>query len=329
MHKKLAGVSDIEKCIEHCSDDRLLSVEERRLQMEMLLTLMRQNAAIAWVVEEFCVPGHLRQPLGFGFSMGVDEACVQRYLESPTGSWTAYLLHAWRENPQVVLSEKQLLAAHQSEQGIVLNCYWGWRTGVPEPQRYELFWCLWLAYRVLHMGYHLRAHIQEVPCESLGMFLSDRIGHTLIRHPSSRTSRAPLAHSHGLIYTSRADAEARPEYPVWYFFHHRAPWLALPAQCLRVVQCAQLFGFSNQQIASLLNLSASTVGTYWEQMYHKTHDNPHCGEVFSGSSFANSRRGEERRRRFLQYLQYQPSIARPILLGSVALDFDKSEKLWY
>lgn len=173
--------------------------------------------------------------------------------------------------------------------------------------------CLAAGYRACEFalrGYNLRSVRIQSSHRTARVFLGAgfRIQHDhgLVQLPDD----TQFCHRVSFAYR-RSDYEKLPEGTcVSRLFHYFRPQLNLTSAEKEIIELA-LDGKTNSQIAQRLNTSLSAVKMRWDRIYQRFERQvPH---VLEGLSDSTDRRGTERRRTILRYVDDNPAEVRPCL----------------
>jgi DNA-binding CsgD family transcriptional regulator len=271
--------------------------ERARLVLESALAQQRLHGAVILHL----ATGRL---MGFGLSGFVRGADVNEQVQAGQ-SLVAHHLYAESQSERVYLdSVNRGQAQRNDDLHLVVVTYQQETVDVQDPLAVEMAHAGHTAFRLMHEGYALQAVWQEgSPSDAAWMCA----GGFLVKHQEAGTPAQPR----WLFGTLREDVPTPwPNHTLSYVLHRRERRLGLsPAQC-RVAELA-LWNLDDDEVAHQLAISPATVRRHWRAIFDRLDANEAFMIEAVRSATVEGRRGPERRRKVLNYLQSHLQEVRP------------------
>jgi hypothetical protein len=236
-------------------------------------------------------------------------------LKTPPIAWVGpVLLERTLNGNSPVLTDKEVRAANS---GAGLNeLVWETLTAPSYSARTEIYHLMGSAYIEIHRGFRLKEMItsQAESSERLqwamdaGGLYWDPKAARYIKSPRSGAKR--LARSPHIVGITRELEFGRPGTWVGSLFDFHPPRCGFSTSECRLLVCSISNRFStNPALARKLGISLPTVKKGWLSIYERVSED--IPELFAGSTNTGTKRGKEKRRLLLAYLQEHPEELRP------------------
>jgi DNA-binding CsgD family transcriptional regulator len=298
---RLMEVPDLAQCLARWPLPGV-SADLARMVLESALAEQRLHGAVTLHL----ATGRL---LGFGLSGFVRGADLHELVQAGR-SLVAHLLHAESQAERVYLdSENRSRVQRADDLHLVVVTYRQETIDLHDPLAAELVNAGHTAFRLMHEGYALRGVWQEgLPSDAEWMCA----GGFLVKHQHAGTPAQPR----WLFGALREDVPTHwPSHTLSYVLRRNARRLSLsPSQC-RVAELA-LWNLDDEQVANRLRITPATVRRHWRGIFERLDASGSLkleGKVFElplpGS--LPDRRGPQRRRKVLNYLQSHLQEIRP------------------
>ena len=251
---------------------------------------------------------------GVGVGVFVRDEFV-RELKKPPLTWIGpELLARSLTKYSPVLSDKEVRAANSADG--LNELVWETLTASSYSMRTEIYHLMGSAYIEIHRGFRLKEMITsqaESPerlqwaIDAGGLYWDPKAAR-YIKSPKSGMEK--IATTPHIVGITRELEFSRPGSWVGSLFDFHAPRCGFSTGERRLLVCAISNRFAtNPALARNLGISLPTVKKTWLAIYDRVSE--HVPELFVDGPNAGSRRGKEKRRRLLAYLQEHPEELHP------------------
>lgn len=246
----------------------------------------------------------LGELVGFGLSVFVRGADLLGLVEQEH-PLVATHLHAEAAAMRVYLDPREaVLAQREDDMHMVVIVVIPDSLNPQDPQAQELFHAAGVSFRLMHEGYALQGIWQEGFPENAGWLQA--AGYQ-VWHRKLGSEERPR----WLFGIRRNPGKADwPSYPVDHVLHRRTRRLGLSTAQCRVAELA-LWNLDDDEVACLLAIAPATVRRHWRAIFDRIDANEAIRIETVDTAAAEGRRGPERRRKVLNYLQSHLQEIRP------------------
>jgi DNA-binding CsgD family transcriptional regulator len=286
-----------------------------RASLQQLLgALVLAEAIKGILIEEYGPTGEVLRLAGLGLSVFIADNRMARHVASPQPFVFADILREASTDPSAVL-DRNAIARANAAQGLNLVVNYmqrGW----------DLTNAHWRAVGALghqtyvthHSGYHLRSALQEDWSGNREIYLAAGYrGLAVVPVEPALLPRTAvqLSSTRTIFYAERPDVEAlAPGSTLAHVFQWHPPRLRFSMAEQRLLVWA-LDGATDIELADQLGLSLTTVKHTWQSIYHRAHA---MAPFVVGDEGEDGKRGPEKRRRILGYVEQHPEELRPYAL---------------
>jgi hypothetical protein len=276
------------------------------------LRLLNSEAMTTAVFEEID-RGRVRLAgVGVGVFVGDDFICE---LKTPPQFWIGpMLVERILTGDSPVLSDREVRRANSGEG--LNELVWETLAAPNFSLRTEMYHLMGRAYIEIHRGYHLKEMITsqaESPerlqwaMDAGGLYWDPKVARYI---KSPRTGAKRLVKAPHIVGITRELEFTRPGSWVGSLFDYHPPRCGFSASERRLLICSISNRYpTNAALARNLGISLPTVKKNWLSIYDRASE--HVPELFDDSTTTGPKRGKEKRRRLLAYLQEHAEELRP------------------
>lgn len=246
--------------------------------------------------------------VAFGLSCFVSDAFVQEAKTWLPPYIGRHVLERWSQGRSAILSLDEIRHANDGTGLNVLVLHYGWvESGYDSAQSTAIRNTLPQAFMETHRGYHLKEFLQEVyGAEELSILRSTGV---LLRTDYAGLPTGglpPPDREPYLVGVTPQEAQGTPLAAM--IFLHSEPRLRLTTNERAMLRHA-LAGHTDEELARVLGVAPVTVKKRWEGIYDRAAGAD--DELAFLTDPLDGRRGAEKRRHLLAYLQRHPEELRP------------------
>lgn len=294
--------------------DLPFSASLRTALPQVLGMLISAEAIKGILIEEVGSAGEVLRLAGLGLSVFIADERMEEYLWSPQPFVFADLLKRASADPTAVL-DRSAIARANAAQGLNLVVQYmqrGWDLTSPH----------WRAVGALghqtyvthHRGYRLRSALQEDWSANRDIYLAagyEQFAVVDVDPASLPAAAMALSPTRTIFYADRPYVEGLPPgSTLAHVFQWHPPRLRFSTAEQRLLAWA-IDGATDIELADQLGLSLTTVKHTWQSIYHRFHTS---AAYVVGSEGEEGKRGPEKRRRVLTYVDEHPEELRPYSL---------------
>jgi hypothetical protein len=275
------------------------------------------SAAMTTAVFEEVEPGRV-QLAGCGVGVFVNEEFVRELKTAPQFWFGPELTKRVLKGNSPVLSDKEVRASNSGE-GLT-ELVWETLTSSSFAERSDVYHLMGRAYIEIHRGFRLKEMITsqaESPerlqwaVDAGGLYWDPKNARYV---KSLKKGNEEFSQKPHIVGITRELELARPGSWVGSLFDYQPPRFSFSAGEQRLLICAiSNHAGTNETLAKNLNVSLPTIKKMWLSIYSRV---ARLAPELTGRDADNgpeSKRGVEKRRRLLAYLQEHPEELRPVL----------------
>lgn len=306
--------SDLRACFTLISDRFAYHGAEDEHLLRLWREVLERRCGESGVVEA-ADRGRNDRLVGFGLSVFVADEFAQ---ELATGSLPyvgRQVLRRWQRGSSPILAPKDVRSANSTDGLNVLVLHNGIRGSLAVAEQIHVMHYLKDAFVALHRGYRIKNMMSEVYDQHILDFML-ATGFTLItdhtkllqRHPKLLAAPAKRPY---LVGVTRDAALQQPQNFVFEITEYTPPRFGFTSGGVELLERA-LRGETDDGIATGLNVALVTVKKRWEAIYDRVSQ---VDPAFFGDpkwGVRGDKRGPEKRRRVLAYIQEHPEELRPV-----------------
>ncbi|WP_411892195.1 helix-turn-helix transcriptional regulator [Yoonia sp. SDW83-1] len=283
-----------------------------------------RRAWLAEVIDAGCEDGVFRGAMvldagisaGFGLSAFIPDHIAEAFMAEAEPYLNDRLLRRWKDGDKSMFLDREGQASGNSGDGLELLILEGCgntKTG-HEIIDYDLINAIIPAYHRVHDGFNVKRHLHETELKYANVQYSggnQKLCDLVIQHPFSMSAaghgpRAMFGLSRRMIDRHNITGHAN------VVLHYVPPILGLLPREQQICTLA-LSGLTDVEVAGRIGISRDAVKQYWQVIYGRM-DARVPDVLQSASPEGNSvRRGPEKRRRALAYIQMHLAELRPHL----------------
>jgi hypothetical protein len=264
--------------------------------------LFRDAAIIVGIVEDHSAPQN-RRLLAFGASVFVTDAFMARERAGEQPYVTARAIQEELEGPSPILRTPAISAAQSCDGLNLLNLHYAEATdGLGSEEQHQVRFHIFEAFLTQHRGYRIKEVLQEIWDDEIPQpYILKGWGAVRSEYASFAISRLAGEPRPYLIGLTRADVEAFPGWMATPIFTWTAPGFGFsPAEQALLVPA--LGGGTDRDLAQTLGLALPTIKSRWRQIYDRVA--AVAPELLPDRQDGDGRRGDEKRRRLIEYLRH-------------------------
>ena len=274
--------------------------------LERLTTAWRKlfddGALIMGIVEDDAAPQHHRI-LAFGASVFVTDAFMARERAGEHPFVSTRAIQAELQGPTPILRPPEICAA-QSRDGLNLLClhYGEVKDGLGPEERHQVRFFVFEAFIAQHRGYRIKELLQEFWDDEIPTaYILKGWGPVRTEYAAFAASQPPGRPRPYLVGLTREEVETTPGWMGAPIFTWTPPSFGFsPAEQALLVPA--LGGGTDRDLARALGLALPTIKSRWRQIYDRVAAvNP---ALLPDRQDADGRRGDEKRRRLIEYLRH-------------------------
>lgn len=278
--------------------------------------LLADDALIACVAEDRDLPPEPRL-VGFAATVFVSDAWVRAAGASSEPYLAARTLAADEARRTPVLRPREVDATNRGHGVNILNLHYAEHPQLGREDAVFLRHQMMQSFLAEFRGYHVRDVIQEFWDEIEPEFILNGWGRVrndyAVWHGKRTGSADPAARRPYLVGFSRTEAQALPGDVMASLFVHLPSRFAFSIAEKRLLQHAR-HGLTDSELATTMGVALLTIKSQWRAVYARV------ARVAPGllgdtrtEHLQSIHRGQEKRRRLLDYLQRHPEELRPSL----------------
>lgn len=281
----------------------------------LLCDLIAAERLIGGCVEERALDGCAWMISGIGISGFVGDGIAAACLAEPVPHFALALLDRAARSPATIFLHPRQIGHDNANGGLnLLVLYYGQKFKDPADERCRRI--LSYGHRVfirVHAGYNLRLLLQEDATAHEAVYESAgyKVMHRFPAGTSLRSGALGLAEGRSLVGLDAATARrVIPGATASFLFGCRQPELDLTDAQRRLIRLA-LDGLTDVELAASLDRSLNTLKQTWRSIYDRVERRAPFALSGPGDALPQGRRGTEKRRRLLTYMQDHIEELRP------------------
>ena len=302
-------LGDLPRCLAllqgHCAYD---SATVERLPA-VWRRLFHDAALILGVVEDDGGPQN-RRLLAFGASVFVTDAFMARERAGKEPYVTGRAIQAELQEPSPILRPQAICAAQARDGLNLLNLHYAEvKEGLDSEKQHQVRFVIFEAFVAQHRGYRIKELLQEVWDDAIPpAYILKGWGPVRSEYAAFAASRTPGGPRPYLLGLTREEAGAAPGWMAAPIFTWTSPRFGFsPAE--RALLVPAFGGGTDRDLAHALGLAVPTIKSRWRRIYERVAAiDP---ELLPDRQDADGRRGDEKRRRLIEYLRHHLEELRP------------------
>ena len=311
LRARTLRTQNLKTATEWLQNDLPMSTRLRESLERLLGELLESDSVKGVVIEELGAQGEVRQLAALGLSVFLEDKSFDAYLSARRPFLLIDILEKALAGKESGILDRRQIAKANSGDGLnllVLYMQRGW--DLSDPHWRAVATLGHEAYVIHHRGYHLKRALQEDWASNTAMYTTNG-GYRALGTVSVKGVALPIVPPEDervFLYADREEVLRRaPGSTVAYVFEHRRPRFGFAASEQRVLIRA-LEGSTDIEIADQLGLSLTTVKHAWKRIYERASS---VAPFVIGEDIEDGRRGQEKRRKLLVYLEDHPEELRP------------------
>lgn len=311
LRSRLLRIDNFHSAAHWLQTDLPLSAKLARELPAVLQVLIEHEAIKGILIEQVAEDGGVSRLCGLGLSVFIKSEAMDAYVARPRCFIFSDILERVQAGEAIVLNSAGI-ARNNGAGGLELVVNYMQRS-------WDMSEALWRdvgavahqTYVTHHRGYNVRRALQEDWSLNKELYLGGGYRELATIPTSSTLPPAPFkppGDTRTIFAANASDfGESMPGSTLSYIFQYRPPRCLFTLAEQRVLSHA-LEWATDQEIADRLGLSLTTVKHAWQSIYQRVHTGvPHI----IGSVDDEGRRGPEKRRRVLSFVEEHPEELRP------------------
>ena len=294
-------LGDLTRCVALLRGHRAYDLAKLEPLLAVWQTLLDAGVMRFAVVEDRA-RGQNDGLLGFRASVFVTDAFVASARAWAKPYLTSRAIRAELQGPSPILRPPAIRAAQARDGLNLLNLHYAEVKELNLDERHQVRFVMYEAFIAQHRGYRVREILQEVWDDEISpACISKGWGPVRNDYAAFIASRTPNEPRPYLLALTRDEADAVPGWLGAPIFWWTAPRFGFsPAE--QALLDTALGGGTDRDLARALGLALPTVKSRWRQIYERVAVvDP---ELLPGRQETDGRRGDEKRRRLIEYLRH-------------------------
>lgn len=308
LRSRVLAVENVTAVADWLREEFAFSGRVRDRLQTILIDLIRSRAIKGILIEDVSNDGAVVSLVGLGVSFFLTAELVEFYVTRPFPFLFADVIERVAAGERVVLDLDGIAQAN-SGPGLNLIVQYlqrGW--DLADPYWREVGGIGHKTYVQHHSGYHLRRALQEDWTTNAGIYLAAGYRELAVVPVAGRAQAGGEGGpTRTIFYADESDVLSRaPGSSVSYVFHRRAPVCGFTPYEQDVLSLG-ISGATDSDIADALGVTLAAIKHAWQNIYERLGN--HVSYVLPSSG--DGRRGPEKRRRVLAFVEQHPEELRP------------------